>query len=155
MGRIYHEIKLCRLINKHPWISDKYNLVFHKIQPFLPCPSLLVRTLWDVETYTVLLPARSERRSPQLRRWLWCWWDCGGSRGGGCEGRQCPGLAEPAPGLGERDVGGSPRSESSTSSRVVEPGLGLLFTSTCCVYCSSSPATAEQSHLVALLWNTS
>lgn len=142
-----------KYINKCPSISQRNNFVFHKIQ-IPPCPSLLARTLRDVETYTVLLPARSERKSPQLRRWLWCCWDCGGSRGGGCEGRQCPGLAEPAPGLGEREVGGSPRSESSTSSSVVEPGLGLFFTSTCCVYCSSSPATAEQSHLVAMLWNT-
>ena len=32
----------------------------------------------------------------------------------------------PGPGLGVRDAGGSPRRESSTSSRVVEPGLGLF-----------------------------
>jgi len=32
----------------------------------------------------------------------------------------------PGPGLGVRDAGGSPRRESSTSSKVVEPGLGLF-----------------------------
>lgn len=37
-----------------------------------------------------------------------------------------PVTTGPGPGLGVRDADGSPRRESRTSSRVVEPGLGLF-----------------------------
>ena len=71
------------------------------------------------KTYIVLLPWRSWRRSLQLFpalgfAWLTLvrWWT--------------DVEPETGPGLGVREAEGRPRRESRTSSKVVEPGLGLF-----------------------------
>lgn len=86
---------------------------------------ILEEPLKSHETYRALLPEAFARISPQL-----CLWCC--RSGKERSGRQRPGLVaaademESGPGLGDRDVGGKPSSESSTSSSVVELGLGFV-----------------------------
>lgn len=81
------------------------------------------RSRFRTKTYIVLLPWRSWRRSlqlfpafalawPTLVRWRMV--------------VDVPVTTGPGPGLGVRDADGRPRRESRTSSRVVEPGLGLF-----------------------------
>lgn len=90
---------------------------------FVSALESLERICLRTKTYIVLLPWRSWRRSLQLFPAF---------------AFACPTLVRcrmladapvvtgPGPGLGVRDADGSPRRESRTSSRVVEPGLGLF-----------------------------
>lgn len=83
----------------------------------------LERICLRTKTYIVLLPWRSWRRSLQLfPAFALAWPTLVRCR----MVEDVPGTTGPGPGLGVRDADGSPRRESRTSSRVVEPGLGLF-----------------------------
>lgn len=90
---------------------------------FLSSLESLERICLRTKTYIVLLPWRSWRRSLQLfPAFALAWPTLVRCR----MVADVPVTTGPGPGLGVRDADGSPRRESRTSSRVVEPGLGLF-----------------------------